>query len=102
MPKFRILISESLGRLVYLSNQISRKIIKAVVSNPDIAVNTHLIDENNLLLIMKSPGWINEQNCSDLVLKPIMLTMGVRTVQSKKYMFVIETRLLKIIIGRSN
>ena len=31
---------------------VSRKIIKAVVSSPDKAVNTHLIDVNALLLTL--------------------------------------------------
>jgi hypothetical protein len=41
----------------FLRHQFSRKIIKAVVISPDIAVKIHLTDVNTLLLIMPD-AWI--------------------------------------------
>ena len=51
-PKCRFLMLVVLRSVVYLRHQLSRKIIKAVVSSPDKAVNIHFIDVNALLLIL--------------------------------------------------
>jgi hypothetical protein len=51
-PKCQFLIFQPRVRHDFPGYQLSRKIIKAVVSSPIKVVNIHLIDANTLLLII--------------------------------------------------